>query len=391
MRKILLTFFTVSLTIVSAYAASDLDGCIKPNDGFCADGDFLSGDCCYSCTQGNYCDGKYETECPEDYPESDEGAKRERECYTTCNVEQIYMGYRGNLKAYYHVNECGDDTTTITCVENAKFNASKTGCECIDGYVPNPTSNTCEPETITITLNPNGYMFNETKLIYNQCKFGFTDDPVKDIWRLSPPQKLSLWWGQEFKGYYTSPDQDKGTQVITAQFQLAEGYSTCSFASATTLYAHWSQNPYKVIYNYNDKDSIPDTKTCYLGTDYYTPKKTKTENEITEYIDYWECTRGCSTSNLKIASGDKIPAPVVTGNETPPPTDTPILELTAHWTDCEAGYYCINGQKYPCPEGTTSSSGTSSVHGCYIGNNETVFQNADGSTFTLPNKYYLIK
>lgn len=375
MRRFLLTIFTLFLTFVSAHAAPDTMECLHDIvDGKkqCGEGCYLNtnGNICEGCSAGFYCAENTKTQCPRNWPSSTEWASTIQNCFKTCTPQEIALGTIGKDKAYYD-EEC--DTTTVTCVSNAYWSNSQ--CVCKPGFSATPGKTACEADLVTITLDANGGQFETTKTIYAKCGKGFASSKDSGTWQTQPPIEVSSWWGQTFEGYYTSATG--GEQKISANGTLSNTEG-CPFTEDITLYAHWKQNPYKITYNHNPGTS---TQNCNLGEKCEAQKATNPTSGQT--LQYWKCTSGC-TGNLQ--PGDIIPAPDATQT-----TDTPNIQLTAVWIDCEAGYYCPNGQKKPCPDGSTSDGGAGSINGCYIGKNKIVFKNADGSTFTLPNTYYLIK
>lgn len=106
-------------------------------------------------------------------------------------------------------------------------------------------------------------------------------------------------------------------------------------------------------------------------------------------FDAWLCTSGCNDDTPLLYADPNIGidfAPYVSyGAE--------AITLTAQWTsECPNGYYCANGERHPCPAGSTSSNTAtqcaSQVTDCHI-SNTTQFRDKHG-TFTLPvgNIYY---
>lgn len=376
MRKFLLTFFIVFCTLVPAHAASiiDIDSECASMDGTCTlPGCYLDNDSCKVCQAGYYCSDGNKRKCPRDYPQSEEGAQTEADCYKECDTTPIHLGTIGLGRAYSNT-EC--DTTTITCVDNAERVGDD--CKCNEAFEENTTENTCDPKVFKITLLSNGYLFGEeSQTIYTKCKSGFAIEANTIHWQVTPPINIPEWWGQTFEGYFTSATG--GDKKIDEHKKAVTPFdNSCLFIKDTTLYAHWKSNPYTVTYSIN---GVPTTQECYWGQDctVQSPKQS-TEGKV---LKHWRCDSGC-TGNLQ--PGEKIPTPEATQT-----TDTPNIQLTAVLIDCPAGYYCSNGNQEKCPNGSTSDGGASDIDGCYIGTDKTVFRNADGSTFTLPHRYYYLK
>lgn len=279
----------------------------------------------------------------------------------------------------------------------------------------------CEPTAISITLNPNHPTREDFTAFNIYVKYhsstsqngGFAAT-ANGPWNLNPIQELILpgpnleWWNKPngdniygFKGY-----QDiYHTMYITANGKIGEGIAITDFEPDMKLTGVWQNVYYDVVYYTADGTQYGDRQTkININT-----KKLPDGNDALAYesgpamdgkvFSGWTCyvPDTCQTqqyqhnceqtcSELSINKNTSVPPPS-SGKYEALYTDaslshTNTVQLYPRYTDCPAGYYCINGEQKACPGGTTSNAGSSLITDCYMSGNATYLKD----NFTGDNK-----
>jgi len=350
----------------------------------------LAVDCSPACDAGSYCDtsvGKC-ARCTEAtdgaYPNSSAGTNGIGNCYVTCSTQTVTLGVKKtnpeNMTVKQSSGKTCNDFYTLNCVANAHAKEDGTACECNDNY--QQSGNTCTGKCYTITLQKNLTNVAEYPK-YLSVKFGtgFYKNQycsgaaltTSDEWE-TPHYK----WFQKFNGYST--EENGGTYRFGSDGKPTDGTTNTTFTGNTTLYGQWNKNNYTV--EYYDGDTYLSNQTCSVA-DYDADNPTsdgnclaksiERSNDLGETIAGWSLTKG---GTKKYTFGANIPPK--NGDVT-----DPTIKLYAVWETCPAGYYCNASGKEPCPAGSTSLTGSSTIQKCYI-SSETQFIDNYGKSFTLP-------
>ncbi len=359
MKKILIALFCTFLSTNLAVAT----------DVTCAPGQYQSpeGIGCVTCPKGSYCANNAKKTCPENHPNSDEGAKAETECYKMC---------QGNLEsgtnAYYN--------QTCQCVDNASLDTGTNQCICNTGY--EPQGNTCVPVVYKITLDKNCTVCPVKKgEFYEKYSVGFANTnndsehfvSAKDFTVNLNILDTNTWFGYELTGYYSS--KNDGILIVGPDGYLATNIDSTYFKKDEPIYAHWNGKIYNITYT---GDFAPNNlQECTFGIPCNIQSPTqKPDGSI---FNGWKCTSGCKNP-IDVQAGEDFKDQEDTINKL-------TITLEAQWEQCPAGYYCTDGNKNPCPRGATSDKGSTNINKCYLargtGNNVTQFCDDDGC-FTVP-------
>jgi len=340
---------------------------------------------CAQCPSGHYCIGgtNEPTKCPDSYPESNDGAKAETDCYKTCT---------GELEK----SDNAPFNTNCACIDNASRDTTSGQCQCNKGYKFDPTSKQCIAEVYKITLDENCSTCalaweQETYVMYgvgfakkkNASKETFAANPSTAVISGKIPRRICC----EFYGYYTEPKQ--GAQifrpVINAAnetvLQLAVGKTNQSFTEDQTLYAHWETFKFTIKYKISETDTTEHSQQCSDAEKCLTLKVSETPLTVPtgKVFTKWKC--------IAAEGSSECPSEYIMPSTEIPPNDPQNYTLIAQWADCPAGYYCQNGEKITCPRGATSEQGATNIDQCYLtrgeGRNVTQFCD-DVGCFTIP-------
>lgn len=280
----------------------------------------------------------------------------------------------------------------------------------------------CEPTAISITLNPNHPTREDFTAFNIYVKYhsstsqngGFAatangpwnPNPIQDL--ILPDPNLLEWWNKPngnniygFKGY---KDSYYSTIYITANGKIGEGIAITDFEPDMELTGVWQNVYYDVIYYTADGTQYGDSQTK-INID---TKKLPDGNDALAYesgpakdgkvFSGWTCEvpPTCQNQQYPRNCEQTCTVPIINKNTSVPPpssgkydalyTDaslshTNTVHLYPRYTDCPAGYYCINGEQKACPAGTTSDEGADTAEDCFLPL-ETVFTDSNGS-FTL--------
>ena len=179
----------------------------------------------------------------------------------------------------------------------------------------------------------------------------------------------------EFTGYYTKASD--GDLVIDADGKISESYQgntiEAFIGGTSTLYAQYKVNEIEITYK--NTNGYTKSQTFDIGDDSNSTNR-KVIDIITGWtpagqkFKHWECTAGCDAG--KIYEADDVFEF----------TEELDRTLTAQYEDCPAGYYCYDNTAYPCPGGSTSDAGKSTIQDCYM-SAETYFIDSKEGKFTL--------
>lgn len=282
----------------------------------------------------------------------------------------------------------------------------------------------CEPTAISITLNPNHPTREDFTAFNIYVKYhsstsqngGFAET-ANGPWNLNPIQELILphpnleWWNKPngdniygFKGYQ---DQDH-TMYITANGKIGNGITINDFEPDMELTGVWQNVYYNVVYYTEagvqharlDKININtltlssgDTAMPYadgpaidgklfIGWTCNVPSTCNTQS------GQQNCTKTCDVATVELT--DEMPRPSSGKYEALYTDSSSTHQINVHlyprYTDCPAGYYCVNNQANPCPGGTTTITGPNTINWsitkCFMSGNVTDLKD----NFTGDNK-----
>ena len=333
---------------------------------------------------------------------------------------------------------------TLTCGENAYFDKESGQCtSCGDNYTSiyhdkggftmefrgtgqeefnilaerYSHDNVCEPNVKRIQLSP-GTQFNTddnnlwpgttevyyTKGVYYKYDTGFrTDNSAIGSWvtklpdnALQPTNDLKT-----FLGYAENASMcSTGKLVFDSNGNLMESNNYDLRNVPSSLVACWENKAIGINYFMNKKsgDDVVEValkRQCMVNDnngqlEYYEDGKlTGNECVAMEYDTskyYVEPGKVFSHYELRCQSpgtGFEPCGDVTVPNKIPVPVSTVILSPV--FSDCPAGYYCNAGDQQPCPPGTTSDAGATSIDDCEMrgGPNGVKFCDSIGC-FTLP-------
>lgn len=287
----------------------------------------------------------------------------------------------GNGTNYPATHSC------TTCGNNAQANETKTKCECINTHYTMQSDNSCDPKVYKFTLNKNGGT-GGTNEFYYKYKTGVSLDKSEytSSVELTAPTKTKY----NYAGYYT--EQTDGTQILSASTtyiyanNISNQFDNNIFGGDTTLYAHWTGKPYYIKYILDkDTDTVTTSQTCYYGSECQAIQKPTSYNwnKSGKTFAYWSCYNNtCNQTTINVDTIISEPTTESTAN--------PTYILAGVWQSCKAGYYCSNNKENPCPAGSTTDGGATSIYCCYMKGDTTQICD-NNNCYTLPsseNKIY---
>lgn len=388
--RVVIPFLLCLISFVNIATAEVTCSTPPPEDG-CEAGCYELSGACIKCKDSQYSskgakDCSNCTNIPNGAPPTGPSTSESCTWKTTCNAGQFWDTSEKKCKS------CTGNT--ISSESNIVFDGTKisgnTSCTaCSQHTEANDNHTECIGKVYRIDLKKNtvyihGNFSDHTVWVQygngfsknNSGPFTYNDISQFDV--LQPDKPVD-----EFMGYYTESKRGTGSQRFTETGALAVNTNNKSFTEDTTLYAQYSNNPYYVTYIMPDTSCSNKSQTCDRKNADVCKVQNVTSSCVPQgkYLNYWQCsydlegTKPCSKARYAI--DEEISKPDT--------QDEVTRYLTAIWSTCPAGKYCMNGESYDCPAGATSDEGSSAKSDCHIvrGTSGTVFCDGDGC-FTLP-------
>ncbi len=386
MKKLTIIFLSIFIAIPNVHAAGgDHWMCVRTSTGDpCPAGCFYDdeNDICSPCPSGSF------------YP-------------TQNSTNECYACTKPNAASFIHNEDTLGNTSDncpweLTCAAGQYWDGAKctncgtyyasAGCTLTGRGPNNPPSNydtTCIAIVYKLDLKKNTLFsgFND-KTAYYKYNTGFAMNEKPTTWSTKLPSdalqpELSI---KKFKGYYTDAGCNSAIRVFNNSGEFTGTWA--SLGGDKTLYACWNNLEQQITYLDENGKIIDSTQTCIINDstgEFNCPIKDNIEPTGEGMaIQEYECTYTDDSGSTKKCES------LTVGGNIPPLAQKVYLKIIAE--KCRIGYYCSGGVEKPCPKGSTSDAGASSINKCYIGggeNNGTKFCDSIGCFYLGDNlKFY---